>query len=134
MGHRSSATARRAQLRRGATARRLALVAGCFLKLVKALQHADAGFGHFVNPCLDGHAVLGGWQHCGDLLAIPPVEMVTLSMAFPAGGLSTCDMARLVNFTLSGLNFLYGGARALRIPGTATAVQRSAQLRIATKW
>jgi hypothetical protein len=59
MGHRSSATARRAQLRRGATARRLALVAGCFLKLVEVLQDADAGFGHFVNSFFDGHAVDG---------------------------------------------------------------------------
>ena len=121
MGHRASATARRAKLRKGASARWLTEVVACWLKLVGAVQGNDSGFGLFVSLFVGGQARSSS-RHCGDLVPIPPVDVDLISAVLPAVGLLTNDLATLVNFSLAGVNFLYGGARDICIPPRASAV------------
>ena len=133
MGFRLTATRRRAKLRQGARCRRLADIIKCFLSFVRVVRGRSDGYGAFVNRFLGGEPELSK-RHCGDLVPIPPLDATLV------GNNRLCDSAfvdsitELANFSMAGINYLYGGSRSIAIPRRATAVQRMAQLRFARKW
>ena len=73
-------------------------------------------------------------RHCGDLLPIPAVCESLVVECLPYIGQHAKGLTKLVSFSLAGVNFLYGGFRAVSIPRRATHAQRSAQRRLVVKW
>ena len=128
MGFRSSATKRRAQLRRGAKSQRLIEVVAGLVGFVKAVVSDGGAFRVFVDDFGSGRARLRG-RHGGDLVPIPPITGSIIVESF-----SSIDVVQLVNLNLAGINYLYGGHRAVAIPSRASAIQRSAQLRFVYEW
>ena len=130
MGSRRNATSRRSQLRRGARLRRLSQVISSLLGVVHAVRAKSDGFGLFVDRFMGGRAKLA-LRHS---VPIPPLDENMVRECFSCVGSHVGDLAVLTNFSLAGINYLYGGSRAPNIPRKASAVQRGAQLRFVSKW
>lgn len=133
MACRSSSTARRAALRRGAKLRRLSVVMSSLVGLVQDVRGNGGAFGKFVVKFESGCAEVTKIV-CGDLVPIPPIAVSDIMESFACIGVHTGDIATLVNFSLAGINYLYGGGRAIDVPRRASYAQRSAQLRFVAKW
>ena len=130
---RHTTTSRRAQLRRGARLRRLAKVLGSLVGLVEDVRCRGGGFGVFLEEFGAGRAQLAS-HPCRDLLPIPPIDESIIVESYTCIYPNISDMTQLVNFSLAGMNYLYGGFRSVRIPRYTSAVQKSAQLRLVSKW
>ena len=133
MGRRLTATSRRANLCRGAILRRRGKVTDALLSVVQSIFASGTPFGTFANAFTHGRSLISA-SHCGDLLPIPAVDNQSLDQSTGPMGLYSSAVAVLTNFSLAGLNFLYGGSRAIAVPRHANAVQRSAQERQGSKW
>ena len=133
MGLRTTATSRRATLRRGARMRKLSQVISSLVGLVADVRCRGGTFGSFVDAFEKGRTALAG-RSCGDLVPIPNIVKDDILASFSCASPFITEMTQIVNFSLAGINFVYGGFRAIRTPRYASAVQRSAQLRFAAKW
>ena len=133
MGFRTTATSRRAALRRGVRHRRLAAVLSGFVGLVETVQCSGDGFGKFVNAFL-GDSLEVDAVSLTDLVPIPPVSETDIVVSFPDLEGHALSVTSLVNFSLAGINYLYGGLRAVSVPSRTTFAQRSAQRRFAAQW
>ena len=133
MVRRQNETHRRASLRRGARLNRLRKVVTSLTCLVDAISASGVGFGVFLNDFVHGR-VRRISNSCGDLLPIPPVDEQLVGSCLSSDTEHIEGLTILTNLSLAGLNYLYGGFRAIAIPVRATAPQRASQQRLVIKW
>ena len=133
MGSRSSATARRASLRRGAKLRRRGAVITIFTAFADAVLSSGTVFGNYARELVDGRHIAGG-SSSKDLLPMPPVtQLESLELRLGVGEYASA-LIMLANLGIAGLNFLSVGGRGVAVPERANLAQRSSQRRQCAKW
>lgn len=76
-------------------------------RLITSVRVTGSPFGCFLDGFL--RTDLPSVRHCGDLLPIPSVCAALVSSCILDVGDSAEPQATVVNFTLAGTNFLFGG-------------------------
>ena len=109
---------------------------GCILSglgsIVQSARITGTPFGQFLDGFFLGTTPT--IHHCGDLLPIPSIDAKQVSTHVPGVADFAQAVATVVNFSLTGTNFLYGGMRPIAVPRKPTAAQRHAQVRLVLKW
>ena len=126
MGVRTTGTRRRANLRRGARMCRLRNVITSLTCLVDDVGSSGGSFGAFAVD-FEKQRVAIGHGSCGDLVPIPPIDEELVASPYSCASPFISEVTKLVNFTLAGIDYMYGGFRAINVPNHASGIQRSAQ-------